>query len=421
MEIQSLQLLHPFEYAHSQPVPLTRPQHFHSFSYGEDRELLVDATNKDASLRWYKQPVLGCDLRFGYERCVWRPEDIDEGLDALLASLLARLRDPSAEEALSNLLQSTAVITWRGMATKLLTALYEEREGFEMNVMMVDGCLYLEEYKSPQKRKKVMDTTLRLQSYYGYAFESYCTSEDPNPPQPTTPEECWSGDVNTNVQWCSIVRTSLGDVPMILGGEVDCVREGAGISEGLDTQDFLELKTNIVIDSNRDEINFERYKFLKHYVQSLLLGVPTVIIGFRQDNGVLAGFQSFETLDIPKLVADKEHVWHASSILNAGHHIFTHILSSLSQHSQVRTLDEQLTQGVIPATDAIPVFRLSFTTANRDGKVLSLRQLTTAEVDQVVKGKTNVRQRAGFVPYEWVQSIVNRKAKRQATSQQLNY
>lgn len=46
---------------------------------------------------------------------------------------------------------------------------------------------------------------------------------------------------------------------MILGGEVDCVREGAGISEGLDTQDFLELKTNIVIDSNRDETNFERY------------------------------------------------------------------------------------------------------------------------------------------------------------------
>lgn len=61
------------------------------------------------------------------------------------------------------------------MATKLLTALYEEREGFEMNVMMVDGCLYLEEYKSPQKRKKVMDTTLRLQSYYGWVL-SFTTS-----------------------------------------------------------------------------------------------------------------------------------------------------------------------------------------------------------------------------------------------------
>ena len=46
---------------------------------------------------------------------------------------------------------------------------------------------------------------------------------------------------------------------MILGGEVDCVREGAGIKEGLETQDFIELKTNLVIESTRDEINFERY------------------------------------------------------------------------------------------------------------------------------------------------------------------
>lgn len=45
---------------------------------------------------------------------------------------------------------------------------------------------------------------------------------------------------------------------MILGGEVDCVREGAGIKEGLETQDFIELKTNLVIETPRDEMNFER-------------------------------------------------------------------------------------------------------------------------------------------------------------------
>lgn len=37
---------------------------------------------------------------------------------------------------------------------------------------------------------------------------------------------------------------------------------------------------------------------------SVLLGVPTVIIGFRQDNGMLAGFQSFETLDIPRVCVE---------------------------------------------------------------------------------------------------------------------
>lgn len=200
----------------------------------------------------------GVDLRNAYERCRWRPEDIDEGLDALLDSLLARLDDPAASADMAELLHGTALLTWRGMATKLLTTVYEEREGFEMSAMMVDGCLYLEEHKSAHKRTRTMDSSRRMQTYFGYSFESNCTTEDPHAPQPTTPEQCWSGDVNTNVQWCSIVRTALGDVPMILGGEVDCVRDSAGTQDGLETQDFIELKTNLVIDSARDEMNFER-------------------------------------------------------------------------------------------------------------------------------------------------------------------
>jgi hypothetical protein len=111
---------------------------------------------------------------------------------------------------------------------------------------------------------------------HSYAFESYCTSEDPHAPVVNTPEECWSGDVNTNVQWCSIVRTALGDVSMILGGEVDCVKEGAGIQEGLDTSDFIELKTNLVIDSARDEVNFERYVSKSHVQSVARFSVPTV-------------------------------------------------------------------------------------------------------------------------------------------------
>jgi RAT1-interacting protein len=70
--------------------------------------------------------------------------------------------------------------------------------------------------------------------YYGYAFESYSTSEGPPPSRstasaPATQQDAppgWSGDVDTNVQWCSVVRTKLGDMRMILGGEVDCVRGG---------------------------------------------------------------------------------------------------------------------------------------------------------------------------------------------------
>lgn len=74
-----------------------------------------------------------------------------------------------------------------------------------------------------------MDPRQSLQTYFGYSFESYCTSNLPvrssisNDRAQRHPSG-WGGDVDTNVQWCSVIRTKLGDVRMVLGGEVDCVR-----------------------------------------------------------------------------------------------------------------------------------------------------------------------------------------------------
>jgi RAT1-interacting protein len=70
-----------------------------------------------------------------------------------------------------------------------------------------------------------MEPRHRLQSYYGYAFESYCTSSTPHQqPDPHDSVQGWGVDVDTNIQWCSVVKTKLGDTRMVIGGEVDCVR-----------------------------------------------------------------------------------------------------------------------------------------------------------------------------------------------------
>lgn len=84
---------------------------------------------------------------------------------------------------------------------------------------------------------------------YGYSFESYCTAPSDLPSEFPIP--------NTNVQWCSVVKTNLGGFRTIVGGEVDCVRQGAD-PQRIKTDDFVELKTNIAIQSQRDEVNFER-------------------------------------------------------------------------------------------------------------------------------------------------------------------
>lgn len=140
--------------------------------------------------------------------------------------------------------------------------------------MCEDGTMYFEEHLSHEKvREKYVPLPYpllsdrgtdghihrnnvsphhRLQSYYGYAFESWCTTSTvatpvpPNlhtrasaggpssAPHPTTtptgtstssaPPIGWGGDVDTNVQWCCVVKTKLGGTRMVIGGEVDCVR-----------------------------------------------------------------------------------------------------------------------------------------------------------------------------------------------------
>lgn len=69
-----------------------------------------------------------------------------------------------------------------------------------------------------------MEPRHRLQTYYGYAFESYCTSDGHARETKSSDPVGWGGNVDTNVQWCSVVRTKLGNTRLLIGGEVDCVR-----------------------------------------------------------------------------------------------------------------------------------------------------------------------------------------------------
>lgn len=102
----------------------------------------------------------------------------------------------------------------------------------------------------------------------GYSFESYCTTSSTlsssSSPLASSVQETESFSIpNTNVQWCSIVKTNLGGFRILIGGEVDCLASESSnksIAEGgqIETSSFVELKTNIAISSQRDEINFER-------------------------------------------------------------------------------------------------------------------------------------------------------------------
>ncbi|KAH9995835.1 RAI1 like PD-XK nuclease-domain-containing protein, partial [Russula vinacea] len=289
-------------------VPFQRPLPLISFSYTNDRKLEFS----DAAMRYYVRPPPDADLGHGYERWIRRPEERGR-LDGLLRAISEIRRRGTGDPVIN-------IVSWRGVMTKILTAPYEDRDGWELNVMAINGTLYFEEFVSDARLQEKENLTPhhRKQTYYGYSFESWCTASQPDA------SSGWGGDVDTNVQWCSVAKTKLGDTRIVIGGEVDCVRDRYNGRN--DT--MVELKTSMTIRGDRDRARFEK-KLLKFYFQSFLLGVPEILVGFRTPNGILKTTESFKTLEIPRMVRGKENAWDPQICLSWGESFLTWIKSNV--------------------------------------------------------------------------------------------
>lgn len=67
---------------------------------------------------------------------------------------------------------------------------------------------------------------------------------------------------------------------------------------------WVELKTSACINNEKGLLKYER-KLKKFWIQSFLLGVPKIIVGFRTQNGILDHLEELETKEIPGLVKRK--------------------------------------------------------------------------------------------------------------------
>lgn len=79
---------------------------------------------------------------------------------------------------------------------------------------------------------------------------------------------------------------------------------------------WVELKTSAEIENDRDMLKYER-KLLKFWIQSFLLGVPKIIVGFRSKHGILQRLEELETRNIPNIVMKKgKATWDGNTCIN---------------------------------------------------------------------------------------------------------
>jgi RAT1-interacting protein len=132
-----------------------------------------------------------------------------------------------------------------------------------------------------------------------------------------------------------VVRTGIGKTTLCLGGEVDAstisllpisrkplflltqpsVWDSKPQEKGSPIN-WVELKTSAEIRGPGDLEAFHR-KLMKYWIQSFLLGVPKIIVGFRTRDGVLVDVQEIETHSIPETVnSGPNPSWNADMCVN---------------------------------------------------------------------------------------------------------
>ncbi|MBN3303959.1 DXO protein, partial [Amia calva] len=289
------------------------------FSLDSCRRFFNDARK----LRYYVEPER-CprfNLRDGYrDRYIQRDETIKERLDHMLQWILAnRSKVQRAQGTPSPSCQlGVDFVTWRGHLTKVLTTPYENREGWLLAVTQLGGTLYISEVETEAARRERESRTERHAEmmYWGYKFEQYACADQPGgQPDP-------GGVVNTNEAFCTVVQTRLADHRLLFSGEVDC-QDGSTLSSSAPGC-YIELKTSAEICTPKQRSNFhrslmklgrkemylslafcfcvERYKLLKWWAQSFLPGVPRIVAGFRDSDGVVVAVETFHTSKISQLI-----------------------------------------------------------------------------------------------------------------------
>lgn len=202
---------------------------------------------------------------------------------------------------------------------------FSKLDSWEMNAALFQGTIFIEEHhkKKLSSRDEQYQAAAHpgamsqdLMSFWGYKFETLALLNDPWSSTSRSYIESREDQIVSNyAQYCSIVRTGFGKVKMIIGGEVDAVLDYKP-EDKTQPINWVELKTSAIVRNDRDQVKLER-KLLKFWAQSFLLGVPKIVVGYRDQQGMLERIEELDTQTIPEKVrTNGKGLWDGQICIN---------------------------------------------------------------------------------------------------------
>lgn len=252
-----------------------------------------------------------------------------------------------------NLVGRSDFVCWRGLLTRIGASPYDAGgrfdDGCKIVAQKVGPVIYMYEFPTEQslKKKEAADERQKLMQYWGMKFESYLTARPGNHPDTDVP-------LNFNLEYGSVVSTKLGCHSLVFGGEVDCSFQG-------NPKRYAELKTTREFSHEGQKRSFRKFKLLKWWLQSFLIGIDGILCGFRDDEGFVKRCNWFKVSEISRIIKEDRDHWKPAACLtflnlfldflqkNVTKDHIPHILTRQPGHRTFNmTVDESGTDAFLP-------------------------------------------------------------------------
>ncbi|XP_030381183.1 decapping nuclease DXO homolog isoform X2 [Scaptodrosophila lebanonensis] len=277
------------------PIPFpffkTKAIGYYSISGGVDRKFYDDARY----LTYYsKKPAPPLDLNAGIEQVVRHGNDPDHYPLYMVCQYISNHRELLRATDSGELILDADFVTRRGILSIIMCTPYIHASNYRFMASYLNGTTYI----SAVSMKETLSKTALDRCSWGFKFEQYCTSYDPNVEPDTSMPVIEDEDFNC------IFRAQLGELRLMFAAEMDGLRSNKKVDlripEVLDSTDFVEMKTGIYEKTPRQRQAFESYTSLKWWSQSFLSGGKTIVEGLRDANGIVRKINEHEVAEIPK-------------------------------------------------------------------------------------------------------------------------
>ncbi|XP_052773259.1 decapping and exoribonuclease protein-like isoform X2 [Mya arenaria] len=241
-----------FDYPNS---GLNRPEELGCFSLDINREFHDDTSQRKYFIKPSNYDNVSFDLTKGYEGMVKRDEFKDEQIDHLLKWI--------NNHELGNM--QTHFICRRGLLNRLMRTMYAKKDDWKFAVSLHKGS----------------------------------ADSDPSPDL----------QYNNCETFYTVVKATIGSHTLVYSGEVDAVSTDEPFGEH-----YVEFKT--ITHSALQRNSFKRYKLRNWWTQSVLVGVPEIVCGLRDDAGIVTKLQTYTTQDLPTMASDIPAPWKPNVCFN---------------------------------------------------------------------------------------------------------